>query len=287
MIRLTRRLTFSAAHADWLFALSRAENVARFGPHADPEPHGHNFVLEVTIGGEIDLKLGIVVNIKDIDRIVKTYILQILDRKFINRQVPAFCEQPVTSENLLTFIAAELKPHLPAVATLLGLRLEETPLQWVEWQASPENDLAKESGPMQLTRVYEFAASHRLHSPHLSDEENRELFGKCNYPHGHGHNYLLEVTVAGPTDPHSGRVIDPDVLDAIVLREIVDRYDHRHLNYDIPELEGLIPSTEVVTKAIWQRLHDQIPAPARLRRIVVRETARNFFEYQGEDEPVE
>ncbi len=137
---------------------------------------------------------------------------------------------------------------------------------------------------MQLTRVYEFAASHRLHSPHLSDEENRALFGKCNYPHGHGHNYLLEVTVTGPTDPRSGRVVDPEALDAVVHREVVDRYDHRHLNYDIPELEGLIPSTEVVTKAVWQRLRDQIPAPARLKRIVIRETARNFFEYQGEDE---
>jgi len=275
---------FSAAHADWLFALSRAENEARFGPQASPEPHGHNYVLDVTVAGEIDPRLGIVVNIKEIDRIVKGHIVQPLNAKFLNKQVPAFYEQPATAENLAAFIAAELAPHLPASVTLAGLRLEVTPLHVVAWQAQDTTEFSKEPGPMQLTRVYEFAASHRLHSPYLTEEENRELFGKCNYPHGHGHNYLLEVTVTGPTDPCTGRILAPEVLDAVVNREVVDRYDHRHLNYDIPELAGLVPSTEVVTKAIWQRLHEQIPPPARLHRIVVRETARNFFEYQGEDE---
>src|SRR5438445_1829567 len=111
---------------------------------------------------------------------------------------------------------------------------------------------------LNVTRRYRFAASHRLHSPRLSDEENRELFGKCNYPNGHGHNYILEVTVAGPLDDRSGRVIDPDALDEIVNREVVDRYDHRHFNHDIPEFEGLIPSTEEVTKIIWQRVEGEI-----------------------------
>lgn len=282
MIQMTRRLTFAAAHADWLFGLSRAENAVRFGPHANPEPHGHNFILDVTVGGEIAPRQGIVVNIKEIDRLVKERILTVFDGKFLNRQVPDFCERPATSENLAAFIASELAPHLPSCVTLQEIRLEETPLLSVAWRA-PGNE-TKEPIPMQLTRVYEFAASHRLHSPHLSEAENRELFGKCNYPHGHGHNYLLEVTVAGPVEEASGRIVDPEALDRAVHREVVDRYDHRHLNYDIPELEGLIPSTEVVTKVVWQRLQDHIPAPARLSRVVIRETARNFFEYQGEDE---
>jgi len=282
MIQMTRRLTFSAAHADWLFGLSRVENEARFGPHASPEPHGHNFILDVTVGGEIDPRQGIVVNIKEIDRIVKERVIKRLDGKFLNRQVSAFCERPPTSENLTAFIVSELRPHLPSCVTLREIRLEETPQQSVAWRA-PTTD-TKEPIPMQLTRVYEFAASHRLHSPHLSEAENRELFGKCNYPHGHGHNYILEVTVAGPVEEASGRIVDPEALDRVVHQEVVDRYDHRHLNYDIPELEGLIPSTEVVTKVVWERLRDHIPAPARLHRIVIRETARNFFEYQGEDE---
>lgn len=280
MLSMTRRVTFSAAHADWLENRSRAENEALFGPQARPEPYGHNYVLDVTVEGEIDPQTGIIVNIKDIDRIVKERIVQVLDRQFINRQVPAFCDRPVTAEALTAFIAAELAPHLPPEVTLTALRLEQTPLEAAEWRAHEEPE---ERGRMLLTRVYEFAASHRLYSPQLSEEENWELFGKCCYPHGHGHNYVLEVTVSGPIDPCTGRVMDSDVLDAIVNQEVVDRYDHRHFNYDIPEFEGLIPSSEVITKMIWDRLHAHIPAPARLHRIVLRETARNIFEYRGED----
>src|SRR5579884_644494 len=283
MLQMTRRVTFSAAHADWLFSRTAEENRALFGLSASPEPHGHNYTLDVIVAGEVDPKTGIIVNIKEIDRIVKEQVVQLLDKKFINRQIPAFYERPPTVENLAAFIADALAPYLPPMAKLVRLRLEETPLHWAEWHAQPESGPHKEPGTMLLTRTYEFAASHRLHSPHLSEKENQELFGKCNYPHGHGHNYILEVTVGGPTDTRTGRVIDPDALDAIVHREVVDRYDHRHFNYDIPEFEGLIPSSEIVTKVIWQRLRDHIPAPARLYRVVLRETARNFFEYQGED----
>ena len=134
---------------------------------------------------------------------------------------------------------------------------------------------------MQSTHVYEFAASHRLHSTHLTDEENVELFGKCNYVHGHGHNYVLEVTVAGPIEARSGHILDPRLMDEIVHREVVDRYDHKHFNHDIPEFVGLIPSSEIIVKVIWERLKDKIPAPARLDRVVLRETARNIFEYRG------
>ena len=97
------------------------------------------------------------------------------------------------------------------------------------------------NGSTYATRVYEFSASHRLQSDSLSEQENRDLFGKCNYPNGHGHNYVLEVTVAGPVDPITGRVINPDALDEIVNREVVERYDHRHLNLDIPEFAGVHP----------------------------------------------
>ena len=150
-----------------------------------------------------------------------------------------------------------------------------------------EAEILNEQNPtpapvVRCTRVYEFAASHRLHSEHLTADENRELFGKCNYPHGHGHNYILEITVTGPIDTRTGRVIDPALLDEIVHRMVVDRYDHRHLNHDIPELEGLVPSTEVVTRAIWERLVGEIPQPSRLASVLIRETARNIFEYRGE-----
>lgn len=280
---MTRRLTFSAALADWLPSLSRADNEALFGPNASPDPYGHNFVLDVEVEGGIDARTGILVNIKEIDRLVKAQVIQRLDKKFINRQVPAFCEHPVTLENLAAYIAGEIAPHLPAVVTLSGLRLEATTTHYVEWLASEKPRGKKAKGAMLLTRIYEFSASHRLHSPHLSDAENQELFGKCNYENGHGHNYELEVTVAGPVEARTGHVLRQEALDAVVQREVVDRYDHRHLNFDIPEFAGLIPSAEIITKTIWQRLEAQIPDPAHLYRVRLRETARNLFETYGED----
>ncbi len=283
MLLMTRRVGFSSAHADWLPDGTLSENRERFGPNASAEPYGNNYTLDVTVEGDIDPVTGIIVNIKDLDQIVKQRVVQHLDKKFLNRSVDYFCNRPVTSETLLEYVRTQLEGQLPPVITLYALRLEETPLHFAEWKASEQRE-EKERVGMMLTRVYEFAASHRLHSSHLSEQENRDLFGKCNYPHGHGHNYIVEVTVAGPVEARTGRVLDEALLDGIVHTEVVDRYDHRHFNYDIPEFADLIPSTEVVTRMIWDRLKSHIPAPARLYRVIVRETARNIFEYRGEDD---
>ncbi len=105
-----------------------------------------------------------------------------------------------------------------------------------------------------LTRKIEFAASHLYHNPNLSDEENRRIFGKCNNPHGHGHNYTLEVTVEGEPDPVTGMVLDLKELKGILEREIMQRMDHRHLNYEVAELAGQIPTCENVARVIWQLL---------------------------------
>ncbi len=287
MIIMTRRLTFSAAHADWLASLSSEENHALFGAAASPEPYGHNYVLDVSVKGSISPQTGVVINIKVIDQIVKQQVVQVLDRKFINRSVVYFETRPVTLETLADFIADKLRFSLPDEVTLSAIRLEATPTCYVEWRsekANKEHDKSrrKEDGGMLMTRVYEFSASHRLHSPHLSAEDNRELFGKCNYDNGHGHNYEVEVTVAGPVDARSGRVLDPDILDEIANHEVIDRYDHRHFNHDVPEFADLVPSAEVITRIIWQRLQPHIPAPASLYRVLVRETSRNIFEYYGE-----
>src|SRR5579871_4627574 len=290
MIVMTRRLTFAAAHVD-------PPSSGADGAYVD-EPvetrqriSGNSYILDVGVRGNIDPITGILVNIKEIDRIVRERIVQVYDKKLINRQVERFCEHPVTLEALILDMVNRLKDALPATVKLDRLRLATGPTQFAEWHAdeteSTETKLAeslsgKVTGALLLTRGYEFSASHRLHSPHLSAEENRELFGKCNNEHGHGHNYELEVTIAGPIDPASGRVFDPDLLDEIVNREVVDRYDHRHFNFDIPEFAGLIPSAEVIAKVIWERLAGHIPSPACLYRVLLRETARNIFEYYGE-----
>src|SRR5260370_10574149 len=108
-----------------------------------------------------------------------------------------------------------------------------------------------------LTRKIEFSASHLYHNPSFSAEENRRVFGKCNNPHGHGHNYVLEVTVAGETDPATGMVLDLKELKDILQRQISDRMDHRFLNYEVPELAGQIPTCENIAAVILGFLESQ------------------------------
>ena len=133
---------------------------------------------------------------------------------------------------------------------------------------------------VRVTRRVHFSAAHRLHSPALSDEENQRIFGLCNSPNWHGHNYELEVTVEGQPDPVTGYVVDlGDVRDA--AESVIGDLDHRNLNLDVPWLEGVIPSTENLVVAIWERLKPRLPA-GRLVRLVLWETPRNSAEYSGE-----
>lgn len=136
-----------------------------------------------------------------------------------------------------------------------------------------------------LTRKAEFSSSHYYWSDALSPEENNRLFGKCANRNGHGHNYTLEVTVAGQVDRVSGFVVDLKRLKDVIHREVLDVYDHRHLNLEVPEFAKLIPTTENIAVAIWKRLEKQIAeqlAGARLHRIRVYETPDLFADYYGE-----
>lgn len=117
-----------------------------------------------------------------------------------------------------------------------------------------------------LTRKIEFSASHYYHSPELSAEENARVFGKSNNPHGHGHNYVLEVTVAGEPDPVTGMVLDLKELKEILQREVMDRVDHRFLNEEVTELKGKIPTTENLAAVIWDWLEPKI-TQGKLHRV--------------------
>ena len=132
-----------------------------------------------------------------------------------------------------------------------------------------------------LTRKAEFSASHYYHNPGLSPEENLRLFGKCNNPHGHGHNYTLEVTVKGKVDPRSGFVVDLKELKDILEREVLTAMDHRFLNKEVPEFLHAIPTTENLAIAIWKRLCPKLER-AELHRVRVYETPDLFADYYGE-----
>ena len=134
-----------------------------------------------------------------------------------------------------------------------------------------------------LTRKAEFSASHFYHNPNFTPEENRRIFGKCNNPHGHGHNYTLEVTVQGPVDERSGFVMDLKQLKEIMNREVIEAFDHRHLNYEVPEFKQQIPTTENLAIAIWRRLAGKLDAGARLYRVRVYENDDLFAEVYGEE----
>ena len=132
-----------------------------------------------------------------------------------------------------------------------------------------------------VTRRVEFNSAHRLHSRFLSDEENARIFGKCNNPMGHGHNYELEVTVRGAIDERTGMVIGIGELDEVIQREIVERYDHKNLNLDLEEFQTVNPTSEEFARVIWSRLASCFTRPA-LYRVRLVETGNNSFEYYGE-----
>jgi len=134
-----------------------------------------------------------------------------------------------------------------------------------------------------ITRSYKFCAAHRLHTEALSTEENHKIFGKCNNPNGHGHNYTVHVTVQGSLNPETGLITDVDLLDRRVKELVVDRFDHQHLNFD-PAFAKVVTTGENLAKLIWEILVDQIPS-GRLEKIGVVETRDNFFEYVGDPRP--
>ena len=271
-VRLTRKVTFSSGHRFWKDALTEDQNRALYGKWASRFNHGHNFVLLVTTSGPVNPPTGMVVNIKDIDEVLQGRLVQKFAQKSINDEVEGFVDKTPCLENLLPFIRDQIG-ELPGGVVLEHLLLEETPTFYGEW--------SKDGDSVTLTRVYEFAASHRLQQDAFPREENERLYGKCNNPHGHGHNYVLEVTVGGEPDPQTGFVADIESLDRIVTEHVLDRYDHKHLNTDVPELAGKVPTSEVVVTEIFRALDGRVPA--RLERVRLKETDRSVFEVRRGD----
>jgi 6-pyruvoyltetrahydropterin/6-carboxytetrahydropterin synthase len=133
---------------------------------------------------------------------------------------------------------------------------------------------------LQLARRYRFSASHRLHNAQFDEEENRRVYGKCNNPYGHGHNYVVEVAVSGPVDPATGMIANLESLDGFVVREVIEHFDHKYLNEEVAAFREAVPTTENLCIEIFSRLR-RFPE-ARLERVLVEETGKNSFEYSGE-----
>ncbi|MBS1701317.1 MAG: 6-carboxytetrahydropterin synthase [Armatimonadetes bacterium] len=266
-VAMTRTVSFSSGHRFWFAHLSDEENRRLFPGWGSPYNHGHNYRLDVTVEGMVNRETGMVVNIKDIDAILKSRIVPEFAQKSINDEVPYFATHTPSLENMMPYLWREiLEAGLPPEVQMTSLRLEELPNFYGEYDGMKTT----------ITRIYEFAAAHRLHAPGLSDERNRELFGKCNNEAGHGHNYVLEVTVSGQLDETTGMMCSIIDVDAAVGREVVDRYDHKNFNCDIPEFEGKPTTSESIAEMIFSRLDGHIPAT--LERIRLWETPRSVFE---------
>ena len=139
-----------------------------------------------------------------------------------------------------------------------------------------------------VTRRYRFSASHRLHAPELSDEANRTLYGKCNHPYGHGHNYLLDVSALGPLDEATGRTLDLEALDGLVRRQVLTAFEHRNLNREVERFAREVPTSENLAREVCRRLkqnwREAFPGEwPRLEKVRIGETPRNIFEI-GADE---
>ncbi|MAT39154.1 MAG: 6-pyruvoyl tetrahydrobiopterin synthase [Ectothiorhodospiraceae bacterium] len=131
-----------------------------------------------------------------------------------------------------------------------------------------------------VTRKEHFSAAHRLYNPEWSDEKNQEVFGKCNNPAGHGHNYYVEVTVVGEPDPETGYVVDLKLLKRVIHDEVLSKVDHKNLNEDVSFLRGKIPTAENIAVGIWEQLIGKIPSGS-LHSVKLYETEKNIVEYRG------
>jgi len=138
----------------------------------------------------------------------------------------------------------------------------------------------RQSLHIELGRRYRFSASHRLHSARLGEEENQRIYGKCNNPYGHGHNYVVEVRFSGKVDPATGMIANLVELDAFVNRQVLEPFDHRSLQDEIPVFRDIVPTTENLCREIFERL-ESFPL-AKLEAVRIEETSNNSFEYAGD-----
>jgi 6-pyruvoyltetrahydropterin/6-carboxytetrahydropterin synthase len=277
---ITRRATFSASHLYWLPELSDDDNLARFGPCSIAPGHGHNYELIVAMAGPLDAD-GMVLNLSEVKHAIRSEVTAQLDFRFLNQTWPDFdLTRPQgclpTTEALGLAIWRRLAPQLP----LVGLRLFETSNLWA--------DVLADSMEAFLTIRTHFAAAHRLARPELSQEDNEAIYGKCARPHGHGHNYLLDVTVRGAIDPRTGMVCDLAVLQQLVDDLVVEPFDHTFLNKDVAFFATCVPTAENIALHIADLLTAPIAATgARLHKVRLQESPNNAAEVFAESPQLE
>ena len=267
---ITRRATFCASHRYWLPELSAADNEARFGCCSRAPGHGHNYELVVTMAGPLDAN-GMVLNLSEVKHHIRRQVTDSLDFSFLNTTWPDLASKLPCTEWLCHCIWQRLQPRLPVV----GIRLYEHPRLWADYLGQTMDAF--------LTISTHFAAAHRLARPELSPEENAATYGKCARPHGHGHNYHLEVTVQGEMDERTGMLCDLAVLQQVVRDVVTEPFDHTFLNKDIPHFATTVPTAENIALHICDLLRQPVSrCGARLHKVRLQESPNNAAEAYAE-----
>jgi len=263
---VNRRAKFSASHRYWLPELSESENQARFGANSRFPGHGHNYVLYVSLIGELD-QYGMVQNLSNVKKVIKNEITSQLDYSYLNDTWGEFKDTLPTTENIARVIWQRLDPHLP----LTDILLYEHPQLWVNYQGK--------NMEATLTIQTHFSAAHRLASNQLSYEENLEVYGKCARPNGHGHNYHLEVSVTGTIDSRTGMIVDLGKLQQVIDDYVVEPFDHTFLNKDIAHFADTVPTAENIAFYIATLLQQPVKElGVELEKIKLIESPNNSCE---------
>ncbi|WP_017328086.1 6-carboxytetrahydropterin synthase [Synechococcus sp. PCC 7336] len=264
-----RRAQFAASHRYWLPELSEADNRARFGLAANFPGHGHNYELHVGMKGEVD-EYGMVLNLSDVKQILRSRVIEPLNFSYLNQVWPEFEQTLPTTECLARSIWRRLADALP----LTSVRVNEDPELWAEYRGNGMESY--------LTIKTHFSAAHRLARPELSLEENTDIYGLCARPHGHGHNYFLEVTVVGDMDPRTGMVVDLVALQNAIETHVVKPFDHTFLNKDIPYFAEVVPTAENIALHIRHLLSAPIrKLGVELHKVLLQESPNNSAEVYG------
>ncbi len=267
MIRLSREVRFSADR-DWAGRVEFSRPVTNsWGGWPSAVGLVPYLVMRATVTGLPDPVTGYLCNITLLDQLLRRHAIPYACQKLSE------CGWRLPAERLVRDVWRQIVPLAPQGAPLETLTLLVTPhLNYAIHQRDPHM--------ISMTQQFEFSAAHRLHCSQLSNEENRRTFGKCNNPNGHGHNYLLDVTIAGEPDEATGVLLPLPRFEQLVKEHVIDRLDHTHLNEDTAEFRTVNPSVENIARVIWGMLADRV-GPARLQRVRVWETPKTWAEYEG------
>jgi len=268
-LTISKRFEFSASHRYFRHDWTPEQNRAVFGKAMGTEHgYGQNYTAYFVFHGDTDSKTGMVINVTAIKEKIKALLAERFDHKFLNVDTPPFDSTISSPENIARQLLIEATPLFEdSPATPVACHLSETP--WREATAYAD-------GRLESHYRLEFSAARRTYSPHLSERENLRLFGIASSPGGHGHSYILRITLGGETGAESGMIV-PDLEVQAVLRDLHELLDHRNLSRDVADLSGMPITTEYLSRYIWCKLAGTMP----LLRVRLHEKRDFFAEYHG------